>query len=65
QAMVRDVVESFTNEQLASEVTRTEPGGPLEENVPFKECLRIVLSEEWHPLYAERDLTSQETAPPS
>ncbi|MFC6020620.1 DinB family protein [Plantactinospora solaniradicis] len=61
QAMVRRVMESLTDEQLGSEVTRTEPGWPRTENFPFKECLRIVLNEEWeHRLYAERDLTSLE-----
>jgi hypothetical protein len=61
QAMVRYVMESLTDEQLASQVTRTEPGWPREENFPVKECLRIVLNEEWeHRLYAERDLTSLE-----
>lgn len=58
QAMVRRVMESLTDEQLASEVTRTEPGWPQEESFPFEECLRVVLNEEWeHRLYAERDLT--------
>lgn len=58
QAMVRHVMESLTDEQLASEVTRTEPGWPQAESFPVKECLRIVLNEEWeHRLYAERDLT--------
>jgi hypothetical protein len=29
------------------------------ETFPFKECLRIVLNEEWeHRLYAERDLAA-------
>lgn len=61
QAMVRHVVESLTDEQLASDVTRAEPGWPRVENFPVKECLRIVLNEEWeHRLYAERDLTSLE-----
>jgi len=61
QAMVREVMESLTDEQLASEVTRTEPGWPQAEKFPFRECLRIVLNEEWeHRLYAERDLTSME-----
>jgi hypothetical protein len=61
QAMVRHVMESLTDEQLASEVTRTETGWPRAENFPFKECLRIVLNEEWeHRLYAERDLTALE-----
>jgi DinB family protein/pentapeptide repeat protein len=61
QAMVRQVMEALTDEQLASEVTRTEPGWPRMENFPVKECLRIVLNEEWeHRLYAERDLTALE-----
>jgi DinB superfamily/Pentapeptide repeats (8 copies) len=61
QAMVRGVMESLTDEQLGSEVTRTEPGWPQMDNFPLKECLRIVLNEEWeHRLYAERDLTSLE-----
>jgi hypothetical protein len=58
QAMVRQVMDSLTDEQLAADVTRTEPGWPGLENFPVKECLRIVLNEEWeHRLYAERDLT--------
>lgn len=58
QAMVRHVIETLTDEQLASELTRTEPGWPQAEGFPLKECLRIVLNEEWeHRLYAERDLT--------
>ena len=58
QAMVRHVMASLTDEQLASTVTRTEPGWPRVENFPVKECLRTVLNEEWeHRLYAERDLT--------
>ncbi|HEV8055169.1 MAG TPA: DinB family protein [Nocardioidaceae bacterium] len=61
QAMVRHVLESLTGDQLASDVTRTEPGWPQVENFPFKEALRVVLSEEWeHRLYAERDLTALE-----
>ena len=63
QAMVRGVLESLTDEQLAGEVTRTEPGWPRFENFPVKECLRTVLNEEWeHRLYAERDLTALEKA---
>ena len=62
QAMVRHVLESLTDEQLAADVTRTEPGWPQMENFPVKECLRIVLTEEWqHRLYAERDLRTLET----
>lgn len=58
QAMVRNVIETLTDERLASKLTRTGPGWPQSENFPLKECLRIVLNEEWeHRLYAERDLT--------
>jgi hypothetical protein len=61
QAMVRHVMESLTDEQLALEVTHTEQGSPWVENLLFKECLRIVLNEEWeHRLHAERDLSSLE-----
>jgi DinB superfamily/Pentapeptide repeats (8 copies) len=62
QAMVRNVLESLTDEQLAADVTRIEPGWPRMEDFPVKECLRIVLNEEWqHRLYAERDLDTLET----
>lgn len=61
QAMVSQVIAALTDEQLASEVSRTEPGWPRLEGFPFKECLLIVLNEEWeHRLYAERDLTKLE-----
>jgi hypothetical protein len=62
QTMVRRVMESLTDDRLASEVTCTEPGWPQLENFPLKECLRIILTEEWeHRLFAERDLTALET----
>jgi hypothetical protein len=62
-AMVRDVMASLTDEQLASTVTCTEPGWPQLEDFSFKQCLRIVLNEEWeHRLYAARDLTALERA---
>ncbi len=65
QAMVREVMESLTDERLAANVSRTEPGWPVMDGFPVKECLRIVLNEEWeHRLYAERDLAALE-APPS
>lgn len=61
QAMVNRVFESLTDEQLASKVTRTEPGWPKFENFAFKDCLQIVVNEEWeHRLFAERDLTALE-----
>ena len=57
QAMVRQVVAALTPEQLASTVTQTEPGWPQLEDFPLKQCLFIVINEEWHHrLYAERDL---------
>jgi len=57
QAMVRRLLESLTDAQLATEVTRSEPGWPRLADFPLKECLLIVLNEEWHHrLYAERDL---------
>ena len=57
QAMVGGVIASLSAEQLASHVSRLEPGWPQLEDVPFKECLLIVLNEEWeHRGYAERDL---------
>lgn len=63
QAMVRNVMASLTEEQLASSVTRTEPGWPRLEAFPVAECLRVVLNEEWeHRLYAERDLSALEQA---
>jgi DinB superfamily/Pentapeptide repeats (8 copies) len=59
QAMVRGVIEALTDEQLASTVSRTEPGWPQLDEFPLKECLRIVLNEEWeHRCYAERDLAA-------
>jgi hypothetical protein len=57
QAMVTGVVEALTEEQLASSVTRTGPGWPKISDFPFRECLLIVLNEEWeHRNFAERDL---------
>jgi hypothetical protein len=62
QAMVRHVMASLDAEQLGSEVSRTEPGWPQLESFPLKQCLLIVLNEEWeHRLYAERDLTALES----
>src|SRR5688572_34168 len=59
QAMVAGVIESLTEHQLASHVSRTEPGWPQSDDFPLKECLKIVLNEEWeHRRYAERDLAA-------
>jgi hypothetical protein len=42
----------------------TEPGYPEPRSYAVRECLQIVLNEEWeHRLYAERDLDALESAP--
>jgi hypothetical protein len=55
---VRDVIDGVTDESLDS---RTEPvhgpGWPRPHDYQVRECLLVVLNEEWqHRLYAERDL---------
>jgi hypothetical protein len=58
QATAGDVIAKLTDERLADTVTRTEPGHPQEQNFPVRECLLVLLNEEWeHRLYAERDLS--------
>ena len=62
--MVGDVIASLTDEQLASQVSCTEPGWPQMDGFPFRECLLIVIIEEWeHRGFAERDLTALGTPP--
>jgi hypothetical protein len=64
RALVRDYLDSLTDEQLAEDTAPiVGPGWPREgETFPVKECLLIVLNEEWwHRQYAERDLTALET----
>lgn len=62
QAMVRRVIDSLTEEQLAAEVRSPEPPTwPQATGMSVRQCLRIVINEEWeHRLYAERDLTALE-----
>jgi hypothetical protein len=61
QAMMRDIVAALTDEQLSATVSCTEPGWPQLENFPLRQCLFIVVNEEWeHRLYAERDLSALE-----
>jgi hypothetical protein len=62
-ATVRTVIDGLTDASLA---TRTEPvegpGWPPPESFPVRECLLIVLNEEWHHRqFAERDLDALET----
>lgn len=62
QATVRRVLDGLTDAELASTVTRSEPGWPQIEDFALRSCLRIVLNEEWqHRLYAERDLDRLES----
>ncbi len=58
QAEVRRVIEGLTEEQLAAETTPPDDAGwPPPRPFSVKDCLSIVLNEEWsHRSYAERDL---------
>lgn len=55
---VREVIAGLTEESLAGHTTPVDaPGWPRPRAYPVRECLLIVLNEEWeHRLYAERDL---------
>jgi DinB superfamily len=61
-ATVRQVIDGLTDESLDSNTTTVEgPGWPPPRSFPVRECLLVVLSEEWeHRLYAERDLAALE-----
>ena len=62
-AMVRDYLAGLTDEALATDTEPVEgPGWPPPRSFPVRECLLIVLNEEWnHRLFAERDLAALET----
>lgn len=55
---VREVIDALSEESLNASTTPVEaPGWPHPRSYPVRECLRIILNEEWeHRLYAERDL---------
>jgi hypothetical protein len=55
---VREVIGNLTEESLAGHTEPVEgPGWPRPRSYPVRECLLIILNEEWeHRLYAERDL---------
>ena len=55
---VRKVVDGLTDESLAGNTEPVEgPGWPPPQSFPVRECLLVILNEEWeHRLYAERDL---------
>jgi len=64
-ALVRGVVDGLTDERLAEETAPLAgPGWPPEgATFPVKECLLIVLNEEfWHRVFAERDLAVLEAS---
>ncbi|TDW90534.1 pentapeptide repeat protein [Kribbella pratensis] len=64
-ATVRRVVDNLSEEQLNADTEPVAgPGWPPPESFPVRECLLIVLNEEWqHRLYAERDLDVLESQP--
>jgi hypothetical protein len=57
-ATVRQFVDALTDESLAADTKPVEgPGWPESRSYPVRDCLLVVLNEEWqHRLYAERDL---------
>jgi hypothetical protein len=59
---VRQVIEGLTDESLAGHTEPVDaPGWPEPRSYLVRECLLIVLNEEWqHRLYAERDLDALE-----
>jgi hypothetical protein len=56
--IMRQLVDELTDEELASQTDPVEgPGWPQPRSYPVRECLSVILNEEWHHrLYAERDL---------
>lgn len=62
-ATVREVIETLTPERLAGDTEPVEaPGWPPSRSFPVRECLDVILSEEWeHRNYAERDLAVLES----
>jgi hypothetical protein len=62
-ATVRQVIEGLTDESLAGHTKPVDaPGWPEPRSYPVRECLLVILSEEWeHRLYAERDLDALES----
>jgi hypothetical protein len=60
---VRLFMEALNEEVLASDTVPVEaPGWPQPRSYPVRQCLLIILNEEWeHRLFAERDLNVLET----
>jgi hypothetical protein len=59
---MREVVDGLTDESLAADTKPVEaPGWPPPRSFPVRECLLVILNEEWeHRLFAERDLDALE-----
>jgi DinB superfamily/Pentapeptide repeats (8 copies) len=59
---VREVLDGLTDESLDGQTEPVEgPGWPPSRGFPVRDCLLVVLNEEWeHRLYAERDLDALE-----
>ena len=59
---VRRVIEDLTDASLNAHTEPVEaPGWPRPRSYPVRECLLVILNEEWeHRLYAERDLNALE-----
>jgi hypothetical protein len=55
---VRELIDGLTDESLDAHTTPVEgPGWPPPQSFPVRECLQVILNEEWeHRRYAERDL---------
>src|SRR3954447_17161296 len=62
-ATVRQVIDGLTGDSLAAATVPVDaPGWPPPRSFAVRDCLRIVLNEEWqHRVYAERDLAALET----
>jgi hypothetical protein len=62
-ATARRVIDGLSEESLAADTAPVDaPGWPPPRSFPVRECLLIVLNEEWqHRLYAERDLAVLES----
>jgi hypothetical protein len=58
RSTVAALLDNLTDESLAADTTPVEaPGWPRPRSYPVRECLLIVLNEEWcHRQFAERDL---------
>ena len=65
-ATVRQVIENLTSASLDAGTQPVEgPGWPPPRSYPVRECLLVILNEEWeHRLYAERDLGALEPGRP-